>query len=111
MKFVCAIDFTLSNGNPKDSYSLHSVLSEHVSIVINCCTLLGQRDDHRRTCAFLSYKCAINFKQFSTISLPAFADVFHDHSIKFSITQASTSNDSIYGGIGTESRKKSWLAK
>ena len=31
MKFVCAIDFTLSNGNPKDSYSLHSMMSEHVS--------------------------------------------------------------------------------
>ena len=31
MKFVCAIDFTLSNGNPKDNYSLHSMMSEHVS--------------------------------------------------------------------------------
>ena len=31
MKFVCAIDFTLSNGNPKDSNSLHSMMSEHVS--------------------------------------------------------------------------------
>ncbi|XP_028397014.1 copine-1-like isoform X2 [Dendronephthya gigantea] len=29
MKFVCAIDFTLSNGRPKDNYSLHSMLSEH----------------------------------------------------------------------------------
>ena len=29
MKFVCAIDFTLSNGNPKESNSLHSMMSEH----------------------------------------------------------------------------------
>ncbi len=41
MKFVCAIDFTLSNGNPKDSYSLHSMLSEHVSTVRFCFLLMG----------------------------------------------------------------------
>lgn len=34
MQFVCAFDFTFSNGDPKETNSLHSIVSEHVCLIL-----------------------------------------------------------------------------